>query len=100
MAKSTVAANIHQPLDVKLHLTSQIAFRCVFGVDQRTDTIHLVFRQIANARTTNNVCTRQNVFAARQPNAEDVRQRDFNRLPAYLDERTLRYRVHMAYHRG
>ena len=46
MAQTTVAAEVHQALDVHLHLTAQIALDLVFGVEQITNRLQLRIREL------------------------------------------------------
>src|SRR5215831_1479498 len=49
MTQTTIAAEIHQPLDVHRDFTTKIAFHDVIAVDDLANLDDFVFRQIADA---------------------------------------------------
>src|SRR5688572_22369904 len=80
MAQAAIAADIHQPLDVELHLAAQIALRAVLAVDNSTNAVDLLFRQIAYPQTAGDVDPCQDLLAGRESDAIDIGQRDLDRL--------------------
>ena len=52
MPKTTIASDIHQPLDVHADFTAKIAFHQHLFFDDVTQALHFVIREVANARVT------------------------------------------------
>src|SRR5579883_124249 len=86
--QAPVAADLHQPLDVQVHLAAQVALDRVLVVDQLADAAHLVLGQLADALRGLDIRPRDDLLCARASDAVDVRQRDEDRLVArYVDAR-------------
>jgi hypothetical protein len=60
VAKPTVAADIHQALDVGHHFTAKIAFHLVVLFKLFTDLVNLFRRKVVNAATPINACAVEN----------------------------------------
>jgi hypothetical protein len=46
VAKPPIAANLHQPLDIQVHLTAEIALNRKVAVDVVSQARYLIFRQL------------------------------------------------------
>ena len=83
VTEATVAANIHQTLDVHVALTAQIALNHELGVvDVLTDCIDFVFRKILNTGVNIDVALIADLGGGSAADAVDVGQTDLNTLLA------------------
>jgi hypothetical protein len=75
-----VAADVHQTLDVLLHVAAQIALNLVVVLDVQRDSADFFFGQVPHANIGIDP-TRDRIARARcRPDAVNIRQRKFNAL--------------------
>ncbi len=72
VSNTAIAANLNQPLDVKVDLFSDLPFDSVLVVNNLTDTVHFLFREIIHFGGGVYISLRQNLLAQRASNALDV----------------------------
>ena len=80
MAKTAVAPDIHEPLDVHGSFGAQRALDLVIALDLTPETIHIVVVEILSASIRIHTTRGDNFFRARRADAEDVRQCDLDAL--------------------
>ena len=80
MAKTAVATDIHEPLDVHGSLGAQRALDLVIALDLTTETIHIVVIEILGASVRVDTTRRDDFLRAGRANAEDIRQCDLDAL--------------------
>ena len=78
MSQTTIAPDVHQPLDVHLDLLAQIAFYPALLVDHRANAIDFLFGQLSNALIDAYARFSKYLVGARAPDAVYVRQTDFS----------------------
>ena len=76
MAQATVAAQVHQPLDVHRNFTPQVALDAVILVDQLAQLQHFVVRKLIDPAVVRNAQLRANVHRVRWADAIDVTEAD------------------------
>jgi len=82
MPETAVTPDVHQALDVHRDFATQITLDSHLFVDDFTNSVDFVIRQIPHARVRVDVRSLEQLLARMEPNAEDVRQRRFNSLIA------------------
>src|SRR5262245_25965080 len=80
MAQTTVAAEIHQPLDVHRDFTPEIAFDDVIAVDDLANLDDFVFRQIADAPVERDAYLLADHLRIGRTYPIDIAQRDIHML--------------------
>src|ERR1700724_3246067 len=76
VADAAIAVDLHQPLDVQVDFTSQIAFDGVFTVDDLAQTGYFVLAEVARAAVRGDGRPRQDFVRRRGTDPENVGQRD------------------------
>src|SRR5215470_2451542 len=76
MAQPAVAADVHQPLDVELNLTTQIALNTIFTINDLTNPADLLLSQVAHPRIGVDVRLLEDLRAVRAANAVDIANRN------------------------
>jgi hypothetical protein len=79
MAKTTIAAHVHQTLDIQLNLRAKLTFDFVVG-DRLTDTCNFIVRPCRHTLVMINAGFIQHLTTNRAANAEDVSERDKSAL--------------------
>jgi hypothetical protein len=77
---ATVAADVHETLDVHLHFAPQRTFDLVIGRDDAPDALHFIIRQIVDLLIDIHSRLRQNCARCGVANAVDVGQTDLRTL--------------------
>ena len=77
MAKTTIAANIHQHLDVCRNLTSKIPFNLVVSLDFLVDLPNLIRREFMHALIPIDIGRIQDLLSGAPPDPIDIGQTDF-----------------------
>lgn len=80
MAQATVAADIHQSLDVQLNLGAKLTFDDVFVFNQLADGLGLSFRPIFGTLIRIDITTRENLDGAGSTDTKNGGQGDFTPL--------------------
>src|SRR5947207_15796747 len=80
MTQATVAADVHQAFDVHLYLLAQIAFDAALLIDDRSNAVNFLFRQLANALINADPGLSQDLIRARATNTVDVCKTDLSSL--------------------
>src|SRR5262249_44440630 len=80
VTKPSIAADIHQPLDVHLHLLTEIAFDHTLLVDHHADPIHFVFTQLTNPTIDIHSRFGENLVGARATDSVDICQTNLSSL--------------------
>jgi hypothetical protein len=92
VAKTAVAANVHQTLDVHRDFPAEIAFDSHLFVDDLAKAIDLIVGQVPNSRIRVDIRPLEQLLARMQPNSVDVRQSCLNTLIAReIDSRNSRH---------
>jgi hypothetical protein len=63
MTEPTITADIHQALNVQLHLTAQITFNPILAVNNLANTAYLFFGQVTHPAFGVHIRFTQNVHA-------------------------------------
>jgi hypothetical protein len=88
MAQASVAANIHQSLDVHGNLPPEIAFDPHFFIDDVTQAIDLIVRQVPNPGVRIDSGSLEKLLTRVQSDTVDVRQCSFDSLvPGKINSR-------------
>jgi len=74
MAEATIAADIHQPLDVLTHTAAEISLHPVIGINELAQAYHLCLREILDVGVGIHLCPVQDLLAAAVPDPIDVGQ--------------------------
>src|SRR6516162_1481027 len=82
VARATVAADFHEPLDVHRDLFAQIPLDAALLIDDAADLAHVVLRQILDPHIGTDARLLQDAVRAYAPDPEDVGQPDFHALRA------------------
>ena len=82
MSETAVAPDIHQALDVHRDFTTQVTLDPHLLVDDFTNAVDLVVRQIPHARIRAHIRALEQFLAGMEPDAKDVRQRRLDSLVA------------------
>src|SRR6185503_16855360 len=80
MPQSTIAADIHQPLDVHLHSLTQVAFDFALRFQDITDAAQLVFTQVSDAGIQIDTSFLEHRVRTRTTNAVNVGQANLGSL--------------------
>src|SRR5262249_21288696 len=75
MAQAAVATKIHQPFDVQLNFSAQIAFDHVVAVDDFADLEHLGVRQLRHPTLRRQINLAHDILGNLGPDAMDILQR-------------------------
>jgi hypothetical protein len=76
MTQTTVATDVHQPLDVHLHAFAQVALNLSLRFQNGTDTDQLVLTQVLNASVDIHSSLFENGSCPRAANTVDVSETD------------------------
>src|SRR3954463_12735082 len=76
MPEAPVAAEIHEALDVELHLAAQIPFDLVVGVEDLADGLHLRVAELLHALVLGDLRLLADMLREGAPDAVEVRQGD------------------------
>ena len=82
VAETTIAADIHEPLDVHIHFRSQLTFNLVFIGDDITDRHHLLLGKVAHRGVEGHLGFSENLTGTRMADTVDMRQRILHRFIA------------------
>jgi len=82
MTKATVTTEILQPLNVELDLASKITFNFIASFQHVSNLANFRFGEIIGACRPVNSCILQDFTSQGASNAINVRQSDFDPLPA------------------
>ena len=82
MPETAVTSDIHQALDVHCDFTTQVTFDPHLLVDDFTNAVDLVVRQVPHARIRAHIRALEELLAGMEPDAKDIRQRRFDSLVA------------------
>jgi hypothetical protein len=80
MPQATVAAEIHEALDVHGNLGAQITLHLVMGIDDLPNGIHLSIRKVIRLGVPIDAGLIEDLFGRRPPNAVDVCQSNLDAL--------------------
>src|SRR5580704_5509076 len=80
MTQATIAAKVHQPLDVDAGLAAKIALDDVVAVDHFADLQHFLIAQLADTAIFGDLDLLDDVFGALRADAMDVLKRDQHAL--------------------
>src|SRR5262245_11966643 len=76
VAQTAIAAEIHQALDVELHVAPQVAFDHVVAVDDFANLEHLGVGQLGDAALRRQINLAHDILSGLVPDAMDVLERD------------------------
>src|SRR5260221_10052773 len=74
MPKAAIAAQIHQPLDVLLNLTTKVSLDLVARLDDVADRLHIGFREFVDLAAFGDLGLLTDRLRGRTPDSKDVRQ--------------------------
>jgi hypothetical protein len=77
MAQATIAADIHQALDVQLNLRAQVTLNDVFVFDELADGFGLGFRPVLRTLVRIDITARENLDSAGTTDSKDGGQGNF-----------------------
>lgn len=80
MPQTTIAADVHQPLDIHVDFPAEVAFDHHFLLDNVPEARNLIVGEISYPRIGTDPRTLQHLLARGEPDAVDVGQADFNTL--------------------
>ena len=80
VAPATVAANLHQPLDVQRDLFPKVPLDAPFLLDDAADLPDILFRQVLHTQIRADAGGRQNVVRSLPADAVDVGEPDLDPL--------------------
>ena len=75
VTQAAVAAQVHQPLDVHLHVAAQVALDAVVGVDDLADRLGVHLTQVVDLRGRVDLGARTDLAGRGKTDAVQVRQR-------------------------
>src|SRR5688572_315449 len=81
MTEAAVATEVHQALDVRLHLAARVTLDLDRRLDRVADGLDVGFRQLLDPLGLGDVGRRAQALRGREPDAVDVRQGVDNVLP-------------------
>ncbi len=82
MAEAAVRANLDESLDVERYFTSKVTLNLEPTVDEFSEPVDLLFRQVADSGVWIDVRLGQDVLCGGQPDPEDIGERHFHALLA------------------
>jgi len=80
VTQTSVAADVHEPLDVHGNLPAEITLNPHFFIDDVTQAIDFIVSQVPNPGVRIDSGASEKLLARMQPDAVDVRQRSFDPL--------------------
>jgi hypothetical protein len=80
VADASIAADVHQALNVKADVFSEVAFNCFFGGDDVPDARNFIFGQVADLGAEIHLGAVQNAVGFGPPNAKNVCEGDLYAL--------------------
>ena len=80
VAKTTIAGEIHQALDVHRHLAAEVTLDRVVGVDRLTNVQHFLVSQVLDARRVGDAELCRDFLGLGRTDAVDIGQRDNDAL--------------------
>jgi hypothetical protein len=76
VTEAAVAAEIHQALDVHLHLAAEVTFDLVVGVEHVADRLHIGVGQLVHAPVGGDASLVADVARGLGTDAEEIRERE------------------------
>ena len=92
MAQTSIATEIHQPLDIHRDLASQVAFDLVFAIDRFANADHFIFSEFVDPAFVRNSGLTAYLTRLGMPNSMNIGQSNLNTLlRRYIHARDTRH---------